>query len=212
MPLKIILVDDHKLMREGLCSLLEKDPNMVIAAHADNGAEAVKLAREINPDIIVMDIKMPGMDGIDATRRILKDQPQIKIIALSMHLKKVFIEEMLKAGASGYILKDLAFSELLKAIHAVATGEIYLCPKATRVFVEGYLRNHKDTRQQLTKIEEEVLKLLAEGKNSKEISMLIDKSGKTVDAYRRSIMQKLNVANFAELLKYAIREGLTSLD
>ena len=159
---------------------------------------------------------MPGMDGIDAARRILPEMPDVKLIALSTYLKKVFVLEMLKAGASGYLLKEQAFGELVQSIETVISGERYLSTKVAGIIVEDYVQSHNGAissdQKVLTEREREVLKLLAEGKPSKEIALLIDMSVKTVDACRRQLMQKLDVQSLAELVKYAIREGLTSLD
>jgi DNA-binding NarL/FixJ family response regulator len=216
MAVKILLVDDHKMFRQGLCSLLEEQSGMEVVGEAEDGTRAIQLARELKPDIIVMDVDMPGMNGIDATRRISLEMPDIKLVALSTYLKKAFIIEMLRAGASGYILKERAFVKLVEAVNTVTAGETYLCSKAASVIVDDYVRNRQGidglSDTPLTDRELEILKLLAEGKSSKEIAQLIDKSVQTIDACRRRIMQKLNVNSLAELVKYAIREGLTSLD
>ncbi len=215
MPVKILMVDDHKIVREGLCALVNNEPDMEVIGQAQDGREAIRLTRELRPDVIVMDVNMPGMDGVDATRRIVKDFPEARIIALTMYPKKSFVTEMLSAGASGYILKDNAFTELVKAINAVMAGETYLCPKAMSVLVDHYVRNHPrniPANVLLTNRQREVLKLLAEGKPTKEIALILNLSPKTIDACRRRVMEKLNVQNIAELIKYAIREGLTPLD
>ena len=216
MTVRILLVDDHKMVREGLSSLLRSEPDMEIVGEADEGATATRLARELKPDVIIMDVNMPGMDGIDATRRILMDIPEVKLIALSMYAKKAFITEMLRAGASGYILKEQAFDELVRAIKMVISDETYLSSKVAGIVVDDYVQN-RDGRSGssavvLTQREREVLRLLAEGKPSKEIALLLDISTKTIDACRRRIMQKLNIQSLAELIKYAIREGLTTID
>ena len=215
MAVRVLMVDDHKIVRQGLCSLVNNEAGMEVVGEAGDGRIAIKLARELKPDVIVMDVNMPGMDGIDATRRIINDVPDVKIVALSMYPKKSFVIEMLKAGALGYILKDGAFDELIKAINIVMTGKTYLCSKATSIIVDDYVRNpngNASVDKILTSREIEILKLLAEGKLSKEIALLLNLSIKTIDACRRRIMQKLNVESIAELIKYAIREGLTSLD
>ena len=215
MAVKILLVDDHKMFRQGLCSLLEEQSGMEVVGEAEDGATAIRLARELKPDIIVMDVDMPGMNGIDAARRILPEMPNIKIVALSTYLKKAFIIEMLRVGASGYILKEQAFDELLLAFKTIMSGETYLSSKVASVIVDDYVQsqNGKHTfKLSLTEREREIIKLLAEGKPSKEIALLLNVSVKTVDACRRQIMQKLNFNSFAELLKYAIRDGLASLD
>ena len=215
MAVKILMVDDHKIVLEGLCALVNNEPDIEVIGQARDGREAIKMAHELKPDVIVMDVHMPGMDGVDATRRIANDFPDIKIIALTMYPKKSFVTEMLSAGASGYILKDDAFTELVKAINTVMDGQAYLCPKAASALVDHYVRNHPQNIPAnilLTNRQREVLKLLAEGKSTKEIALILKLSPKTIDACRHRVMEKLNVQNIAELVKYAIREGLTPLD
>jgi DNA-binding NarL/FixJ family response regulator len=197
------------MVREGLSLLLKSEPDIEVVGEAEEGATATRLARELKPDVIIMDVNMPGMDGIDATRRILMDTPDVKLIALSMYAKKAFITEMLKAGASGYILKE-------QAIEMVISNETYLSSKVASIVVDDYVQTHNGRGGSavgvLTQRESEVLRLLAEGKPSKEIALLLDMSAKTIDACRRRIMQKLDVQSLAELIKYAIREGLTTID
>lgn len=215
MAVRVLMVDDHEIVRQGLCSLIDNETNMEVVGEAGDGRAAVKLAQELKPDVIVMDVNMPGMDGIDAARRIINDVPDVKIVALSMYPKKSFVVGMLKAGALGYILKDYAFDELVKAINIAVTGKKYLCPKAISIIVDDFIRNpyeNTSVDKIFTSREIEILKLLADGKQSKEIALLLNLSIKTIDACRRRIMQKLNVESIAELVKYAIREGLTSLD
>lgn len=218
MAVRILLVDDHKMFRQGLCTMLKEQPDMDmdVVGEAEDGATAIRLARELKPDFIIMDVDMPGMNGIDATRRILPEMPNIKLVALSTYLKKAFIIEMLKAGASGYILKEQAFDELIEAIKTVISGETYLSTKATSIIVDDYVqschRRDAPSKKTLTEREYEVLKLLAEGKPSKEIALLLDISIQAVGASRRRIMKKLDIQSFADLVKYAIRERLTSID
>lgn len=216
MAVRILLVDDHKMFRQGLCAMLKEQPDMDVVGEAEDGATAIRLARELKPDFIIMDVDMPGMNGIDAARRILPEMPNIKLVALSTYLKKAFIIEMLKAGASGYILKEQAFDELIEAIKTVISGETYLSTKATSIIVDDYVqschRRDAPSKKALTEREYEVLKLFAEGKPSKEIALLLDISIQAVDASRRRIMQKLDIQSFADLVKYAIRKGLTSID
>ena len=216
MAIKILLVDDHKIMREGLRALLEKQTDMEVVDEARDGRIAIQLARKYKPNVIVMDVNMPGVDGIDATQRISKELKDTKIIALSMFPKKTFAVEMLRAGASGYLLKEDTFAELVKAIKAVVAGKVYLCSKVANIVLDDYVHAHlrigDSERIPLTGREREILKLFADGKASKEIAVILDKSVKTIDAHRRQIMNKLNIDNFAGLVKYAVREGLTSLD
>ncbi len=216
MTISVLLVDDHKILRNGLCSLLQQQPDMEVVGETDNGATAVRLAREFTPDVIIMDVNIQGMDGIDATRHILQELPDSKIIALSMHSKKVFVTEMLKAGASGYMLKEQAFDELVQAIRTVLAGETYLSSKVVSLVVQDYVQSHNGAigagTAPLTERQRQVLKFLADGKPSKEIASLLDVSVKTIDASRRKIMEKLNIQSTAELVKYAIREGFTSLE
>ncbi len=216
MPLKILVADDHKIMREGLCSLIEKGSGMKVIAQAENGREALRLAQEHNPDIIIMDVSMPELNGIEATRQVLSQNPYIKIIALSMHYEYRFVMEMLKAGVCGYLLKDCAFEELQTAIKTVMSGKIYLCPPIAGIVVKDIVHGASDKGNSafsmLTSRQREVLQLMAEGKSTKEIAQLLHVSVKTVETHRQQIMSKLNIYSVAELTKYAIREGLTTLD
>ncbi len=213
MATRVLLVDDHQVLREGLRNLLEKDGNIKVVGEAADGATALRIARELQPDVIVMDIAMPDMDGIDATRRISQEVPAVRILALSTYPKKTFISEMLKAGASGYILKQNAFEVVEEAIHKVADGQKFLCSEAAGLLAEQYSQTGaRSSSGGLTEREQEVLKLLAEGKPSKEIAVLVGVNVKTIDACRRRIMQKLDVGSLAELVKYAIREGMTSVE
>ena len=215
MKTKIIIADDHKIMREGLKALIEKQPDMEVAAEAQDGLAVTKLARKLMPQVIIMDIGMPEMNGIDATRQIISENKEIKIIALSMHSDRRFVLEMLKAGASGYLLKDSAFEELVNAVHTVMTGQSYLSPRITDIVVKEYLHNQPKSESTvfnvLTVREREVLQLLAEGKSTKQIASTLNLSVKTVETHRQQIMDKLEIRTVAELTKYAIREGLTSL-
>ncbi len=202
-------------MREGLKALIEKQPDMEVAAEAQDGLTATKLARKLMPHVIIMDIGMPEMNGIDATRQVISENKDIKIIALSMHSDRRFVLEMLKAGASGYLLKDSAFEELVTAVHTVMTGQSYLSPRITDIVVKEYLynlpKNESTVFTVLTVREREVLQLLAEGKSTKQIASTLNLSVKTVETHRQQIMDKLEIRTVAELTKYAIREGLTSL-
>ncbi|MDD3844720.1 MAG: response regulator transcription factor [Syntrophorhabdaceae bacterium] len=216
MKIRIVVADDHKIMREGLKALIEKQLDMEVAAEAQDGVTATKLARKLLPHIVIMDIGMPEMNGIDATRQIVAENKGVKIIALSMHSDRRFVLEMLKAGASGYLLKDSAFEELVSAVHTVMTGQSYLSPRITDIVVKEYLHNLPGNDQPtafsiLTRREREVLQLLAEGKTTKQIACTLNLSAKTVESHRQQIMDKLQTRSVAELTKYAIREGITSL-
>jgi len=214
MSIKIILADDHALIRSGLRTLLVNELGMEVVGEAGNGEEAIRLTRQLVPDIVIMDITMPGLDGIEATRQIVTEMPSVRVIALSMHANKLFVEDIFKAGASGYLLKACASLELEAAIQTVLKGEVYICTKIAGVVV-GARENPDSTTPSslnlLTAKECEVLRLVVSGKSTKEIAQLLDKSPQTVDASRRQIMQKLGIENLADLVKYAIREGLTTL-
>ena len=203
-------------MREGLRTLIEKQPDMEVVAEAENGRMAVQLARKLFPEVVVMDIGMPDLNGIEATRQILADNPKVKVIALSMHSAKRFVVEMLRAGSSGYLLKDCAFEELASAIRTVIDNQIYVSPGITDMVIKDYV--HKLSKAEfsvvsiLTPREREVLQLLAEGKTTKQIAAILKVSVKTIETYRQKIMDKLNLHSVAELTKYAIREGITSLE
>jgi len=216
MSIRIILAEDQTIMREGLRSLLEKYPDMEVAAEADTGRTTVALCRQLRPDVVVMDITMPDLNGIEATRQIMAECPGVKVLALSVHSERQFVEGMFEAGASGYLLKDCAARDLASAIRAVAENQTYLSPKIAGLIVEGYVRHLSKTSSTgyagLTDREREVLQLLAEGKSRKEIADLLHISPRTVETHRRQIMDKLNLRTNAELTKFAIREGLTPLE
>lgn len=216
MSIRIILADDHKIVREGLRSLLEKGPGMEVIAEAENGLTALKQAQELSPDVVIMDIAMPDLNGLEATRKIIAANPGVKVIALSMHSDKRFVVEMLKAGAAGYLLKDCAFEELANAIHAVVANRTYLSPKIAEIVIKDYIRRFPKTELSvysiLTPREREVLQLLSEGKTTRQVASHLQVSIKTVETYRKQIMDKLDIHNIADLTKYAIKEGLTSLE
>jgi len=215
MCIKVILADDHKIVRNGLRSLLEKDLHMEVIAEAADGREAVELTRKLKPDIIVMDLTMPDRNGIEATRQIVATTPGTKVLALSMHSDRRYIAGALDAGVSGYLLKHCAFDELIRAIQAVAANQTYLSPDIAHIVVEGYANpsaNTSSTLAVLTAREREVLQLVAEGKTAKAIASVLSVSIKTVETHRSQIMNKLDIHSVAELTKHAIREGITSLD
>ena len=215
MSIKVLLADDHKIMREGLRSLIEKEADIQVVAEAAGGRSAVRLAREVSPDVVIMDITMPDLNGIEATHQILSKAPDIKVLALSMHSDDYYVAGMLKAKASGYLPKECAAKELVKAIRAIIEGQTYLSPKVASVVVEGYRRGFSKGRvtsaDVLTAREREVLQLLAEGETSKRIAAQLGVSVKTVEAHRQKIMGKLDIRTVAGLTKYAIQKGITPL-
>ncbi|HYO10680.1 MAG TPA: response regulator transcription factor [Tepidisphaeraceae bacterium] len=216
MGMRILLADDHQIVREGLRTLLNQHDDMEVIGEAADGRRAVELATELAPDVVVMDVGMPGLNGIEATRQISLKGPETTVVALSMHSDRRFMGEMLKAGAKGYLLKDGAFEELATAIRSVCDDKVYLSPKIADVVVDDYVRRQGPAEPgafaKLTPREREVLQLMAEGRATKEIAMDLRVSIKTVETHRRQIMEKLNIYSVAELTKYAIREGLTSLE
>jgi two-component system, NarL family, response regulator NreC len=203
-------------MREGLRTLIEKQPDMKVVAEAENGRTVVQLAQKLVPEVVVMDIGMPDLNGIEATRQILSHNPKVKVIALSMHSAKRFVVEMLKAGASGYLLKDCAFEELALAIRTAIVNKVYVSPSINDMMIKEYVHNLSESEFSVASIltprEREVLQLLAEGKTTKQIAASLKVSVKTIETYRQQIMHKLNLHSVAELTKYAIREGITSLE
>lgn len=215
MAITVILADDHKIIRDGLRTLIESQPEMQVIAEAENGRETIKLAKELQPDVVIMDISMPDLNGIDATREIVNSIPGIKVIALSMHSDRRFVSGMLSSGASGYLLKDCAFEELAKAIRTVVTNHTYLSPMISDIVVKSYISKSPESTIEnaplLTAREREMLQLMAEGMTAKEIASHLFVSVKTVETHRRNIAQKLNINRAAELIKYAIREGLVTL-
>ena len=216
MGIRIIIADDHQILRQGLKSLLEKEPDMEVVGEAENGRRILTLVKELVPHVVVMDVKMPELNGIEATRQILSELPQVKVIALSMCGDHHFVTNMLKAGAHAYLLKEGAFEELIQAIRLVMNNKTYLSPGVTGIVVEDYVNGSPGPAQtvfsMLTPREREVLQLLAEGKRTSEIAELLHIGVKTVETHRWQIMNKLGIRNLAELTKYAIREGLTSLE
>lgn len=216
MQTRILLADDHRVMREGLASLLESQADMEVVQHASDGLQAVNLSRELNPHVVVMDLAMPGMNGIEATRRITNELPQAKVLCLSAHNDVRFVSAVLDAGASGYLLKDCAFEELVNAIHTVIGNQFYLSPGIAGTLVEDYKTRRPESEpsafSKMTEREREVVQLLAEGYSTKEIATRLHLSVKTIGTHREHIMSKLNVQSLAAVTKYAIREGLTSVE
>jgi len=216
MSISVFLVDDHKFIRDGLRTLLEKKfPAIKVVGEAEDGRSAVRMVGEVKPAIVILDVAMPDLNGIEAARQIIADNPDVKIIALSMHSDRRFVAEMLKAGASAYLSKDYVFDELESVIRTVVADKIYLSPDISGVVVENYVRQTAKPESSafsvLSDREREVLQLLAEGKTAKEIAERLNVSIKTVETHRTNIMNKLDIHRLAELTKYAVREGLTSL-
>jgi len=212
--MRVLIADDHAIVRQGLRALIEKEPDMEVIAETENGEQAVARAKELAPDIVIMDMTMPLLNGIEATKFILRDNPNIRIIALSMHSNSHIVKEALKAGALGYVLKSCLFDELSRALHAVAANTHYLSPQIENLVVEGYLNPSQDEAGsiELTARERQILQLLVEGKSVKEIGIHLHISPKTADATRRKMMNKLGITNLADLVRYAVREGLTSVE
>jgi DNA-binding NarL/FixJ family response regulator len=215
MSIRIILAEDHKITREGLTNMLNDQHDLEVVGEAENGREAVQLTQELSPDLVIMDVTMPDLNGIDATRIITSGSTNTKVIALSMYSDKQFVQGMIQAGASGYLLKDCAFGELVNAIRAITDGNTYLSPGIAGIIVQDYLKKLSSDRSSassaLTNREREVLQLIAEGKGTRAIASDLNVSVKTIETHRRQIMEKLGIFSVAELTKYAIREGLTSL-
>ncbi|MHC4479887.1 MAG: response regulator [Planctomycetota bacterium] len=216
MSIRVLLADDHTIVRKGLTALLEDLDGMEVVGEAGDGREALELARELAPDIVLMDVTMPNLNGVEATRQIAEAVPGAKVIALSIHSDRQFIQEMLRAGAAAYVRKGSSVRELSAAIRSVVQGHTYLCPEATDVVTEDYVRQLPSGQGRpysvLTAREREVLQLLAEGMSGKSIAASLNISVKTVSTHRRNIMRKLGLNNVADLVKYAVREGLTSLE
>ena len=212
---RILLADDHNILRDGMRLLLERQPGFVVVGEAGDGREIVEMAREHHPDVVVMDIAMPNMNGIEATRRIVEKQPETGVVILSMHYDESYVLRSLKAGAKAYLLKDALKAELISAIRAVADGRSFFSPKISRVLQEDYIealhrKDADDSYELLTDREREVLQLIAEGKTNKEIANLLNVSLYTVDTHRTHILQKLNLHSVPELILYSVRKGIIS--
>ncbi len=216
MSIKILLADDHRIIYDSLNPLLDKQTDIEVVGVADNGRKAVKLTQELKPDLVIMDISMPDLNGLEATRQIIAQCPEVKIIALSINTDKRYVKGMLKAGASGYLTKGCSFEELTNAIHIVAAGKKYLSPEISDIVIEESLSpspaRDSSVSSILTKREREVLQLLAEGKTVKQIADHLYLSIKTVHTHRKHIMEKLDIHSIAGLTKYAIQEGLTTVE
>ncbi len=216
MSIRIVLADDHTVFLSGLRSLLEKEPDLEVVAEVKDGREAVRVAHEKRPDLIVMDVSMPGMNGIEATREITTTLPRIKVLCLSMHSEEQFIAAVLEGGASGYLLKECALDELLLAIRTVMANQIFLGPTITTTVVQSYRAQRAAIQSSpfslLTPREREVLQLIAEGHSTKDIAARLHLSIKTIDTHRHRIMDKLNIHSVAGLTKFAVRQGLTTVE
>jgi len=213
---RAIIADDHRIMREGLRSLLEKTGEFECIAEADDGYQAVMLATELRPDVVIMDIAMPNLNGIEATRQIKTALPEVEVVVLSMHATRNYVLQVLQAGASAYLLKDSAFEELSTALLAISRGGMYLSPAITKTAALANLKGGSSgglagQAEQLTKRELQVLQLIAEGRSTKDIAARLELSVKTVETHRKQIMDKLEIRSIAGLTKYCIREGLTTL-
>ena len=216
MSIKIVLADDHKIVLDGLKKMIETERDLEVVGEAYDGRTTVQLAREKIPDVVIMDVSMPGLNGVEATEQIVRETPGIKVIALSMHEEKRFVKGMLKAGASGYLLKECPFEEVVTAIRTVYSGRTYICSGITGIVIKDYVHQMSEEKSTpnflLTKREREIVQLLAEGKTTKEIAAELFISIKTVATHRDRIMKKLRIHSIAELTKFAVREGLSSLD
>jgi two-component system, NarL family, response regulator NreC len=206
--IRILLADDHAVVRQGFKMILGAQPDMEIVGEAANGREAVELAEQLKPDIVVMDVAMPELNGIEATRRLVGALPHARVIALSMHKDSVYVREILRAGARGYLLKDSGAEDLVRAIRAVAGGESWLSPAVSNAVLDDYRRHVTNPIDLLTSREREVLQMLAEGKTNKEVAVVLNLSVYTVDAHRGRIMEKLNLHSINELVRFAVRNGL----
>lgn len=216
MEIKLLLADDHQMMREGLKAMIEKERDLTVVGEAEDGKSTVALARKLNPHVVVMDVAMPDLNGIEATRKITKANPNVKVVALSGHVNQHFVREMLAAGASAYLLKQNACDELVRAIRDVVTGKKYLSSAVARGVLDAYVELSQPSSKTpafavLTDREREVLQMITEGRSTKEIGGEIGVSVKTVETHRHNIMEKLNLHSVAELTKYAIREGITAV-
>ena len=210
--MKILVADDHTLVRAGLVSLIARLPEMEVVGEAADGRQALRMVRDLLPDMVLMDIAMPGLNGLEAAERIHGIHPQTKIIILSMHASEEYVAQALKAGASGYLLKDAATSELEMALKSVAAGQFYLSPAISRQVVDNYLRGGPTGVELLTPRQREILQLIAEGKSTRDIAETLHLSVKTVETHRAQLMERLDIHDVAGLIRYALRKGLISAD
>ena len=216
MATKVLVVDNHGILRQGIQALIEKHSDMEVVGQADNGLTAVELAQELQPDVVLMDVTMPKLNGIEATRQIKSELPDIKVLALSVHAKREFVLDMVRAGVSGYMLKECVFDDLVHAIEVIVAGQSYLSPQIATIVLEGITKDSVfdaagSLHETLTSKEKHILQLLTEGGSAKEIALQLGLSVKTIEANRRQIMEKTDVDNLADLTKYAIRQGLITV-
>lgn len=212
---RILLADDHTVMRAGLRALLERQPNFEVVGEADDGPQAVQMAAEKSPDVVVMDIGMPNLNGIEATRQILAKHPATSVVILSMYSDESYVMRALQAGARAYLLKDSAVADVIRAVESVMHGKSFFSPAVSRILAEDYVRALKqkgstDSYELLTDREREILQLLAEGKSNKDVAVMLDISVYTAETHRKRILQKLNLHSSAELVLYAVRKGIIS--
>ena len=214
MSIRILIADDHQLFREGIANLLSASPQIEIVAQAENGQETIEKAKTLKPDIVIMDLSMPVMSGVDATRVLHKELPETRVLVLSMHADKHYIKEALEAGAYSYLCKNCTYDQLIEAINSVYQGKKYLSDKITEVLIRDYLSKEEEVRdnnQKLSERESEILKLLADGKQTREISDILFISVKTVGTHKQHILEKLNLKSTVDIVKYAIKKGIVSL-
>lgn len=213
MPIRILITDDHQLFREGISNLLSASPQIEIVGQAENGQQAIEKARQLKPDIVMMDLSLPLINGVEATRILQKELPQTKILVLSMHAEKNYIKEALEAGAAGYLSKDCTYDQLIEAINSVHQGKKYLSGNITEVLIQDYLNKEAvpEIKAELSERESEILKLIAEGKTTREMADVLFISVKTVGTHKQHILENLQLKTTADLIKYAIKKGIVSL-
>jgi two-component system, NarL family, response regulator NreC len=211
--IRILLADDHQLMRSGVRLMLEREADLTVVGEASDGREAVSMAKSLKPEVVVMDIGMPNLNGIEAAHQMTQDNPQLAIVMVSMHSDESYVLRALKAGARGYLLKDSAEADLIKAVHAVGSGKSFFSPVVSKMLLDDYVRKLKrsgteDAYDLLTPREREILQLIAEGKSNKDIANLLDLSVYTIESHRSNLMEKLNLRGLPELILYAVRKGI----